>query len=346
MILAHRAGGRRRPWVWVALLAALVAVACLPFLVHRAGQAVAQEPTPTSPFISTPNASPTPKPTLTPTEVVPQTNPRMMKTPSLTSVFLTHQGDKIPPDTCLSGDDAADLEERLDVAIPDRPDPKDPSVDQQLGAFEFEVHYDQKKVCVELEPAGFWDNNPGNPDNPVPGQVICIIEDSVRKPALEGVARIGCVTVGKVDYPDTTTPEGRLLARVIVRPQPEVYSQAKPNQDNGVVVQINNTNCDISDLQGHAMPLSGCMDSDITFRYLEGDVQPDCVVDAVDAQAIAFRWAAQKGSLVYRDFMNLEPSGAQADNDIDVLDLQFVTGRFNSTCAVPHPPQPPVNPKQ
>ena len=59
-----------------------------------------------------------------------------------------------------------------------------------------------------------------------------------------------------------------------------------------------------------------------------------------------------KGSVIYKDFMNLEPSGAQADDDIDVNDLQFVYGRFGSVCSASgleidgtHPPQPPVNPK-
>ncbi len=135
------------------------------------------------------------------------------------------------------------------------------------------------------------------------------------------------------------------LATINVRPQPEIYSQAKPNQDNGVVVQINNVNCDIGDEQGHAIPIFSCDDADITYRYLEGDVEPDCVIDAVDAQAIAFRWGVEKGSLIYNDFLNLEPSSQQTDNDIDINDLQFVFGRLGSTCEEPHPPQDPVNPK-
>ena len=71
----------------------------------------------------------------------------------------------------------------------------------------------------------------------------------------------------------------------------------------------------------------------------------DCSVDTLDTQAIAFRWGALKGDLIYNDFMNLEPSGAQADEDIDVKDLQFVFGRFGSECADPHPPQDPENPQ-
>jgi hypothetical protein len=190
---------------------------------------------------------------------------------------------------------------------------------------------------VDLEPGDAWGA----------AGAICFVEDSESKPQLEGVARIGCVTVKKGHAIDELEP----LATVSIHPQPEVYSQAKPNQDNGVVVQINNVNCDVGDEQGHAIPIFSCDDADVTFRYLEGDVEPDCIVDAVDAQAIAFRWGASKGSLIYKDFMNLEPSGTQADNDIDINDLQFVFGRFNSTCEKnsdgtgTHPIQTPVNPK-
>lgn len=259
----------------------------------------------------------------------------MIKSPLLENVFLTRQGEKIPPSDCLSGTDAAVLEERLSSPIEAEVDPKDPQALREVGAFEFEVRYNSKKVCVEILPAGFWATAPN---------VICTVEDSVTKPASEGVARIGCITIGKTAHPDTNTEEGRLLANVIVRPQPEIYSQAKPNQENGVVVHIANVNCDLSDLQGHAMALASCDDADITFRYLEGDVNPDCVVDAADTQAIAFRWGVSKGSTIYNDFMNVEPSGAQADDDIDINDLQFIYGRFGSRCDDQHPPQDPVNP--
>ncbi len=266
---------------------------------------------------------------------------RMTKNPALQNVWLTRQGAKIPPADCLAGTDIGSLTEVLSHAI-ESPDRKDPNALQQLAAFEFEVHYDNKKVCIDLTAgAEFAGGNPIKDEEP--GIGICIVEDDApdSKPQLEGVARIGCVTVGKGNAIDSL----EALAFIDVYPQPEVYSQAKPNQDNGVVVQINNVNCDLSDEQGHAIPIFSCDDADITFRYLEGDVNPDCVVNAADAQAIAFRWGVEKGSLIYKDFLNLEPSGAQADDDIDINDLQFVFGRMGSTCFDPHPPQEPVNPK-
>lgn len=66
----------------------------------------------------------------------------------------------------------------------------------------------------------------------------------------------------------------------------------------------------------------------ITKRY------PDCVVDAVDSQAVAFRWGVQKGNPIYKESMNVEPDhgGDDADNDIDINDLQTIFSRFGQTC--------------
>ncbi len=162
---------------------------------------------------------------------------------------------------------------------------------------------------------------------------------------LEGIARMGCVTIGK-GFQDQLS--GLELASVQVRPQPEMYSQLRPNQNNGQVVQILNQGCELADEQGPAIPTYSCEDADITFRYLEGDVDgPDCDVDVFDLQQVSFRWGVNKGNLHYKSLMDLEPSGhgVNGDGDIDIKDIQFVYGRFGSTCANPHPPQMPVNPK-
>ena len=295
--------------------------------------------TPTETFTPTPTATPPPIPRMSKCDQADNDGDTIKDNgpcSSLVNVFLTRQGAKIPPDSCLAGKgttaNVAELAEKFSANIVS-PDPKNPTAFQQLAAFEFEVHYDNKKVCVDINVGASFDA----------ANAVCITEDDQpdSKPQLEGVARIGCVTIGKGHGIDELAP----LASIDIYPQPDLYSEIKPNQDNGNVVQISNVNCDAGDEQGHAIPVFSCDDADVTFRYLEGDVEPDCTIDAVDAQAIAFRWGVEKGSLIYKDFMNLEPSSQQSDSDIDINDLQFVFGRFGSTCKAPHPAQDPVNPK-
>ena len=123
----------------------------------------------------------------------------------------------------------------------------------------------------------------------------------------------------------------------------------RPNQENGIAVQVLNQDCELADELGHPIAIFSCEDADMTIRFLEGDMDADCDVDVVDGQAMAFRWNAMLGNLLYGECYDLEPSvspgGINGDGDIDVKDIQFVFGRIGSTCANPNPPQPPVNPK-
>jgi hypothetical protein len=249
-------------------------------------------------------------------------------------LFLQHQALKLPPTTCLQGTDATQISEQLNVPIPDVPDPKDPAHMQQLGAFEFEVRYDEKLVCITIQ-LGEAANG-----------MICTIADDVTQPTLKGIARLGCVTPGKNVYPDTHTAAGRHLATLIVQPQPEMYSQMRANQDNGITAQLLDQDCQLADLQGHAIRLLSCEDADVTIRFLEGDINADCEVGVFDTQSIAFRWGATVGSLLYTERQDLHPSGVvQGDGQIDIADLQFVYGRVGSTCDNPWPAQLPRNPK-
>jgi hypothetical protein len=239
-------------------------------------------------------------------------------------------------------------------SFPVVPDPKGVHDQAFLGAFEFEVRFDPKLVCINLEP--------GNVVKEL--GMICFIDDKDTS-QLEGIARMGCVVKGKnKSEPSGFKGKGPELARVWVKPQPELYSQIRANQDNGIVVQLLDQDCELADEQGHPIPISSCEDAAVTVRYLEGDVEPDCFVDALDQQAIAFRWGAQKGSVLYNERYDLEPSGAvKGDGDIDIKDLQFVFGRHGSSCGrgiqgdinsplkalptepgAPHPRQAPVNP--
>jgi len=270
-----------------------------------------------------PTATPVP-PTATPPPI-----PRMFKSPVLSNVFLHRQGLKIPPTRCDDSTDVGTLTEEINQTVATL-SPKGEA--QTLAAFEFEVRFDPKKVCVNLVPSAEVQANTA---------FICSVRDKDSS-TLEGIAQIGCVSIGK-----GVSLTGLILATIEVRPQPELYSQLRPNQDNGNVVQILNQNCELADEQGHAIPIFSCEDADITFRYLEGDVDgPDCDVDVFDSQAVAFRWGVNKGSLLYNSFMDLEPSGqVKGDGDIDIKDIQFVFGRFASTCANPWPAQVPVNSK-
>jgi hypothetical protein len=250
---------------------------------------------------------------------------------TLCNEWLERQGSKIPPARCDDSTDVATLTETVgNDGVISTFNQKGEA--QDIAAFEFEVRFDWTKVCVNLAAAGPW---AGNPD------VICTVRDKDSS-TLEGIAQIGCVSIGKgVDT------DGPILATIEVRPQPELYSQIRPNQDNGQAIQVMNQGCELADEQGHAIPIFSCEDADITFRFLEGDVDgPDCDVDVFDTQQVAFRWGVNKGSLLYNSFMDLEPSGqVKGDGDIDIKDIQFVFGRFGSTCDAPHPAQPPVNPK-
>jgi hypothetical protein len=256
----------------------------------------------------------------------------MLTSPQLQNVFLQRQGTKIPPARCDDSADVSTLTDQLSQPITSISPKGEP---QTLGAFEFEVRFDSKNVCVNLVPSAAWQALVAS------GDAICTVRDKDSS-TLEGIAQIGCVTVGKGHAPSSLE-----LATIEVRPSPELYSQIRPNQDNGIAVQILNQGCELADEQGHAVPIFSCEDSDITFRYLEADVSgPDCAVDVLDTQQLAFRWGVTLGSLLYNSFMDLEPSGqVKGDGDIDINDLQFVYGRFGSTCAAPHPSQAPVNPK-
>ena len=267
-------------------------------------------------------------PTLTATPS-PPTQPRMQKLPRLQNLFLTKQGAKFPPATCESGTNVATLNEGINIPITSQ-DPKGLTGFQQLGAFQFEVRFDAKSVCVSIVPGPDWTAANG---------AIC------STVVAKGVVRFGCVTTGKGHNMNATVP-AHPLAVISVRPQPALYSILRPNQGNGVQVQITNQGCQLADEQGHAIPIFSCEGADVTVRYLEGDVSGDCKVDAVDAQTVAFRWGAALGSLLYTPFMDLVPSGqVKGDGLIDIKDLQFVFGRLPSSCANPWPAQPPVNPK-
>lgn len=234
---------------------------------------------------------------------------------------------------CEDGTDVAVFHEMLTKSIVSQ-DPKGSGAFQKLGAFSFEVRFDPKLLCINLETS---------PD--MPAGWTCFIDDKDEGLELQGIARMGCVSKGKatlpwpnqVDSNGDPSGGGPLLAILEVRPQPELYTQLKANQDNGIVAQLLDQDCKLGDDQGHPIEIFSCEDAELTIRRLEGDVAGDCAVDALDQQVIAFRWGATKGSLVYNSRYDLEPSGfptggLNGDGDIDIKDIQFVFGRHGSLC--------------
>jgi hypothetical protein len=258
--------------------------------------------------------------------------PFKLKLPKVQNLWLTSQGPKLAPRLCQESSDTATFSHEISNA-PTSVSPK--GEPQTVAAFEFEVRFDQKWICVNLEPGQYVTGNPQ-----MNWSCFVLDKDSSQ---LEGMVRIGCASQGKVAPVDQSLQ----LARIIVRPQPEAYHLIIPNQDNRLPVQMLNQECELADSQGHPVPHLGCDDMVPTLRYLEGDVVSDCSVDVLDQQALAGRWLATAGNGLYNERMDVEPSGLVAglgagDGDIDIKDLQFVFGRHGSTCASPHPPQPPV----
>ena len=139
------------------------------------------------------------------------------------------------------------------------------------------------------------------------------------------------------------------LASLDLVPHPDLTNDIFPGNNNGVLTVLKDNGCELVDVFGH--PVTGsvnggltpvCGDLAVTVRILEGDLNLDCKVDVTDEQLISFRYGSFFGSLYYSKWFDLEP--ATHDLDIDIKDVQKVFGRDGSTCQVPIPAQPPVDP--
>ena len=264
--------------------------------------------------------------------------PTFEKKKGLANLFLTAQGVKLDPANCEDSTDVAIFTMQLNNPPNSQNEKGDP---QDVRAFEYEIRFDGGQVCVSFTPGKFVANN----------GMTCTKTTSEEK----GLIEVGCVT--QKTTPQVPIDNSNLQLGVIeVRPQPSLYSIIKATQDNGVVVQIRNDQCNLADLEGHkinAAPIgvgSECPDSDLTIRWLEGDVNGDCIVDTADQQLLAFRWGVSKGVQLYNARFNLVGDL----ETINIKDVQFVFGRHNSKCdqfnsagqtGPTNPPQPPVNKK-
>ncbi len=206
-----------------------------------------------------------------------------------------------------------------------------------LGAWEHQVRFDHKILhfANDLLPGDpSWLESTGRIAD---CSTAVLNEDSILE---------GCVTMDGEAAGMQVGPCGDgLLEKMLIVPNTDdlIYrSVFRPTKDNGVVTNIVDDNCEITDIYGEAMTgtLPGqlvpiCGDLSITVRMLECDVDLDCDVDAADEQAVAMRYGASWGLQLYNQWFDLEPK--YADQDIDIKDLQFCFGRNWSTCQAPIP---------
>lgn len=228
-----------------------------------------------------------------------------------------------------------------------------------LGAYEFTVEYDNFVIqsvnpcdlvfgpggagsargpVDELNSSAINPDCAPDPNNPTNGTCAMSL-------ILENVVHFGCVSSGQA-----AGPTGNFdLASLLLFPHPDLNNDLFPGNNNGVLTVLKDNGCELVDIYGH--PVSGsinggltpyCRDLAVTVRILEGDLDLDCDVDLADAQAIAARYGAFFGGLLYSKWYDLEPQFH--DLDIDIKDVQKVFGRQDSTCQTPIPAQSPLGP--
>jgi len=227
------------------------------------------------------------------------------------------------------------LEDRV-FAVADLDNTNDSdSIPEGLGAWETQIRFDHKFLAIDPIPDNTWLQSGGRIAN-----CTMVIEN-------ENSILQGCVTKDDpaVDGQQPGPQGDGLIMRINVTPQLNdlIYrSDFRPTKDNGIVTDIVDDNCEVTDTQGEQIQgtLPGqlttvCSDVHITIRMLEGDMDLDCDVDVLDDQAMAFRYGAQLGLQLYDRWFDLEPKWS--DDDIDIKDFQFCFGRNYSTCQAPIP---------
>ena len=243
-----------------------------------------------------------------------------------------------------------------------------------VGAWEEQIKYDHKIVRLTPVPNNTWLSNNGA------RWVSCSMTILTENWILTGCVTADFDSADPKKGPGTVCDGSAngLIETIKVVPMTDdlMYRQGfRPGKDNGVVTDLVDENCELSNTLGEKLPaeLPGgltteCGDVHITVRMLEGDIDLDCNVDVVDEQGIAFRYGTFFGLTLYDEWYDLAPECQDyacdknadtiyddtcrvcygvPDFDIDIKDLQFVFGRDGSTCVDPIPDdQGPVDPAQ
>jgi hypothetical protein len=325
-------------------------------------------PTPTSTNTPTPTSTYTPTPTATPVPGVrmeksvngtPEANLWLTKAgcwlrDSQGNLILDSHGNKqANPVLAAEGKGCLVIEDWV-FGIFDVDNPNDSDENPEgLGAWETQIRFDHKFISLTPVPDNTWLDSHGRIANCT---MTIVSENNILQ---------GCVTKDNPNNMGRPGPTGAgdsqgLIMRIYVIPNIDdlIYrSDFRPTKDNGILVDIVDDNCEVTDTQGEQIPgtLPGqlttvCGDFHVTIRMLEGDTDLDCRVTVLDDQAEAFRYGSQLGMLAYDRWYDLEgsqqvtdPDGTVhqvfglPDDDIDIKDLQFVFGRNGSTCQNPLP---------
>jgi len=218
-----------------------------------------------------------------------------------------------------------------------------------LAAYEEQLKFDHKIFDVEINDAGSdgLDNDADTVVDNIEESAIAGWRGNVNCTftiVTENWIMYGCVSAGQV--PGNPSPVGVWLKTINLTPDSDMFQRITPTKDNGVVRTILDENCEVADMYASepwpfttAGLTEDCSDLTVTVRMLEGDINLDCQVNVLDEQAIAYRYGASFGLLLYDPFYDLEPK--LHDFDIDIKDIQFVFGRDGSECQNPIPNQDP-----
>jgi len=320
-----------------------------------------QTPTATSTPTNTPTQTPTATstPTNTPTPppfngMVKDCRPDLPGIQDACSLWLCKAGNDCHVKGPVTG--AAIGKGELDVADflflredTDSPNDSD-TLPEGLAAYEEQIKYDHKIFDVSVADAGSdgLDNDGDTLIDEIEESSIAGHRGNVNCTMTimtENWIMFGCVSSGQ-ELGDPM-PVGEWLKTIHLEPDPDMFQRVRPTKDNGVVSTILDENCEVADIYASEpwpFTLPGgltedCTDLTVTVRMLEGDLNLDCEVNVLDQQAIAFRYGATFGLMLYDKFYDLEPK--LVDNDVDIKDLQFVWGRDGSTCQAPIPNQDP-----
>jgi hypothetical protein len=295
-----------------------------------------------------PTATPTPKPA----------SPFIVKDPANQNVFLCDPANAL---TCITNGgtlNTALINEEVD------------NVSAPLGAYEFQVKFDNSIWSNVLVSDGSGcPLNCGDPASSLIGSAFNRIPDCTASVVTENYIDFGCTSTGDPSDGFTCGACPATLAQItLFAREADLAQRMRPGNNNGVVTPVLDEHCELADTLGHPEPgannlqpgqssepgsiqfgangatggLVSCTNAFVTVRFLEGDLNKDCTVNAQDAQLIASHYATNFGVTGYDRWLDLEPS--YGDFDIDIKDLQKVFGREGSNCGGPIPPQPPVAP--